>query len=154
MKGGWRCTRYSRGWQPEQRGLPGPEDSMTASISIFSSKVLSLMASMATLWVLRRMVRGTSQKTCWGPRLMLSPVSVISSMLAMAGLSKGKQRGKNEFFFNYNSSFFYFFLRNISKTEDMIQSSLDVIINPLNRTSNPCEICIFFNLCGQVCQNA
>lgn len=60
---------------------------MAASISIFSSKVQSFMAVMATLWVSRRVVKGKSQKTCCGPRLMLLPVSEISSMLAMAGLS-------------------------------------------------------------------
>lgn len=87
VKGGCRWILYSRGWQLEHRGLPGPEDNMAASISIFSSKVQSFMAAMAALWVSRRKVRGMSQKTCWGPRLILFPVSVISSMLAMAGLS-------------------------------------------------------------------
>lgn len=61
---------------------------MAASISIFSSKVQSLMAEMAALWVSRRTVRGMSQKACCGPRLMIFPVSVISSMLAMAGFSE------------------------------------------------------------------
>lgn len=66
---------------------------MAASISIFSSKVQILMAEIAALWVSRRRVRGMSQKTCCGPRLMLLAASVISSMLAMAGLSamKGTQ---------------------------------------------------------------
>lgn len=78
------------------RGLPGPEDNMAASISIFSSKVQSFMAAMGVLWVLRRKVRGMSQKTCCGPRLMVFPVSVISSMLAMAGLS---EEGKEIYFY-------------------------------------------------------
>lgn len=59
---------------------------MAASISIIS-KVQNFMAAMATLWVSRRMVRGKSQNTCCGPRLILFPVSEISSMLAIAGLS-------------------------------------------------------------------
>ncbi len=87
MKAGSRCILYSRGWQLEHRGLLGPEDNMAASISIFSSKVQSFMEVTAALRVSRRKVRGMSQKTCCGPRFMLFPLSVISSMFAMAGLS-------------------------------------------------------------------
>lgn len=51
------------------------------------------MAVMAALLVSMCKVRGMSQKTCWGPRLMIFPLSVVSSMLAIAGLSvTGKYR--------------------------------------------------------------
>ncbi|TNN77310.1 hypothetical protein EYF80_012424 [Liparis tanakae] len=63
-KGGRRPTRYSSGWQPEHRGLPGAEDNIAASTSIFSSKVHSLTAAMAAPRVSRRSVKGMSQKTC------------------------------------------------------------------------------------------
>lgn len=49
------------------------------------------MASMAALLVSRRKVRGMSQKMCCGPRCIAFPVSVISSMLAMAGLSSRRK---------------------------------------------------------------
>lgn len=116
VKGGCRWILYSRGWQLEHRGLPGPEDSIAASISIFSSKVQSFMAAMAALRVSRRKVRGMSQKTCWGPRLMLFPVSVISSMLAMAGLSvTGKiQMAVISVILNYNIQL-CFYISQISK---------------------------------------
>lgn len=52
---------------------------------------------MVVLPVSSLMVRGISQKTCWGPRWMLGAPSLISSMLATAGLSsRFTQKRKNK----------------------------------------------------------